>query len=410
MIGELDSFLPYGRQQIDEEDVASVVAVLNSEWLTTGPAVTAFEQAFAERVGARFAVVCSSGTAALHLAALALGLGRGDTVIVPTLTFVATANASVLVGADVQFADVDPRTGLMGTDHLRQAIAGCGDSRPCAVFPVHLTGQCSDPEALCEVAREHDLKVIEDACHSLGSSYVTASGSTHRVGACRHSDMTLFSLHPVKTIAMGEGGVVTTNNPELHERLLRMRNHGLVRDPEAFQETAQAFAGDGEPNPWYYEMPEPGLNYRASDINCALGLSQLGKLERFVERRRTLAALYDKALVELAPVVRPAGRQAGCDAAWHLYVVLIDFDAAGIDRAALMKNLRQHGVGTQVHYLPVHRQPYYRQRCGDLNLVGADAYYAGCLSLPLYPAMSERDVDRVVAALARCVEGSVHRN
>lgn len=392
-------FLPYGRHLIDEDDIAAVVSVLRSDSLTGGPMAAEFEQAFAERVGARFAVACANGTAGLHLAAMALGLGPDDAAIVPTLTFLATANAARYVGAEVAFADVDPATGLMQPRDLQEAFAMATTRKARAVIPVHLNGQCVDMESVAEFADRHGLRVIEDACHAIGATYRTRSGEDVRVGACRHSDMAVFSLHPVKTIAMGEGGVVTTNDPDLHAALLRLRNHGMVRDAARFVQRDEAFDADGQPNPWYYEMSEPGYNYRASEIHCALGLSQLRKLDHFLARRRELADAYDRALAPLASMVRPIQRVAGCASGWHLYVVQVDFKAVGTTRATFMRKLLGRGIGTQVHYLPVHRQPYYQSRYGNTQLPGADAYYASCLSLPLFPAMSEADIDRVVAVL-----------
>lgn len=397
-------FLPYGRHQIEEDDIAAVVSVLRSASLTGGPVVADFEQAFAQRVGARFAVACANGTAGLHLAALALNLGPGDAAIVPTLTFLATANAVDYVGADVVFADVDPATGLMRPSELHGAWTAESRNRVKAVFPVHLNGQCVDMEAMADFANRHQLNVVEDACHAIGASYATRSGEKVSVGSCRHSAMTVFSLHPVKTIAMGEGGVVTTNDPELYASLLRLRNHGMTRDASCFVQREEAFDVDGQPNPWYYEMQEPGFNYRASEIHCALGLSQLRKLDRFLLRRRTLANAYDEALLALAPLVHPVGRVPQCESGWHLYVVSVDFGAAGIDRAGLMAQLRENGIGTQVHYLPLHRQPYWKKKMPHLRLPGADSYYGACLSLPLFPAMTEADVGRVVDGLTTCLK------
>lgn len=394
-----EPFLPYGRQHVDDEDVAAVEAVLRGDWLTTGPAVQAFEQALADRVGASHAVACSSGTAGLHLAMLALGLGPGDAVIVPSITFLATANAARLVGADVVFADVDRHSGLLRVEDLEDALRRANGKRVKAVLPVHLTGQCVDLPELTEAAHQHGLKVVEDACHALGTRY-QANGKSFDIGDCAHSDLAVFSFHPVKAIAMGEGGAVTTNDPRLMDRLARLRNHGMSRDAEAFEIEEQALSGDGTPNPWYYEMVEPGLNYRVSDIACALALSQLSKLDAFLQRRAALVKCYEEALRPLAPLVRPNARGAAALVGWHLFAVRIDFAAAGIERAALMRALRQNGIGTQVHYIPVHRQPYYRRIYGHIELPGADAYYAKTLSLPLFPGMSDADVDRVVGALA----------
>jgi UDP-4-amino-4,6-dideoxy-N-acetyl-beta-L-altrosamine transaminase len=388
-------FLPYGRQQIDDDDIAAVVSVLKGDWLTTGPAVDAFERAFAETVGAQYAVACSSGTAGLHLAALALGLGPGDGVVVPTMTFLATANAARYVGADVVFADVDSETGMMDRASLEAAIERAAAGGVKAIFPVHLNGQCVDMEMVAALAAEHGLAVVEDACHALGTTY-RGGGEDIAVGSCRHGDMAVFSLHPVKAVTMGEGGVVTTNDAELRRKLMALRNHGMIREPAEFTHLDQAFDESGDANPWYYEMATLGFNYRARDFNCALGLSQLGKLGGFIARRRELATLYDTVL---APLARPAPRAPGCDSGWHLYVVRIDYAAADVERATVMRRLKQQGVGSQVHYVPVHRQPYYRRLHGNLDLPGADRYYVRCLSLPLFPAMRDTDVERVAAAL-----------
>ncbi|MGF1641972.1 MAG: UDP-4-amino-4,6-dideoxy-N-acetyl-beta-L-altrosamine transaminase [Rhodospirillales bacterium] len=401
--------LPYGRQTIEEDDIAAVAAVLRSPWLTGGPTVDRFEQAFAAKVGAEHAVACSSGTAALHLACLALGLGPGDGVVVPTLTFAATANSARFVGAEVVFADVDAETGLMRPDHLADAISRAWTSgiRVKAVCPVHLNGQTADGERVAAIARRQGLRVIEDCCHAVGAGYRSADGTWHPVGGCRHGEMAVFSLHPVKTVTMGEGGVVTTNDGALFRRLRRLRNHGIVREAAAFEDPGLGHGQDGTPNPWYYELPEVGYNYRASDIHCALGLSQLDKLGRFVAIRRHLAKCYDRMLRPLLPLVRPIGRVSGCRPAWHLYVVLIDFEAVGIGRGELMRRLERRGIGTQVHYVPLHLQPYYRRRYGELAMPGAQSYYARCLSLPLFPAMSEADVGRVVDALAASLREAV---
>jgi UDP-4-amino-4,6-dideoxy-N-acetyl-beta-L-altrosamine transaminase len=402
------SFLPYGRHQIDEDDIAAVVRVLRSNSLTGGPVVAEFEHAFAQRVGARFAVACANGTAGLHLATLALGLGVDDAVIVPTLTFLATANAARYVGSEVVFADVDPETGLMRQTDLLDAMSTGGERPARAVIPVHLNGQCVDMESLAEVAAERGLWVIEDACHAIGATYHTRSGEEVRVGACRHSDMAVFSLHPVKTIAMGEGGIVTTNDADLYATLIRLRSHGMVRDPLQFTQRDEACDENGLLNPWYYEMSEPGYNYRASEIHCALGLSQLLKLDRFLARREEIADRYDLVLGPLSAKLRPIARVPQCTSGWHLYVVHVDFTAADKSRACLMNELRECGIGTQVHYLPVHRQPYYRRRYGSLSLPGADEYYARCLSLPFFPALTDHDVGRVAAALGEALAANAH--
>jgi UDP-4-amino-4,6-dideoxy-N-acetyl-beta-L-altrosamine transaminase len=380
-------FLPYGRPVIEEDDIAAVAQVLRGDMLTTGPRVEAFERALAGAVGASHAVALSSGTAALHLASLAVGLGPGDAAVVPTITFVATANAVRLTGAEVVFADVDPDTGLMMPDHLDQAMARAEATRPRAVLPVYLAGQCHDPAALLARARAHGLAVVEDAAHALG----TRHGADGAVGDGRHADMTCFSFHPMKTIAMGEGGAITTNDGARAGRLRRLRSHGI--DP--------ALTPDAEP--WRRVMAEPGFNDRASDIACALGISQLGKLDRFVARRAALIDRYETLLRPLAPLVRLVARAPGCRPGWHLAVVLLDFAAAGTDRARVMARLREQGIGTQLHFPPVHEQPYYARRHAMGAFPGARRFAERALSVPLYPTMTEDDVDRVVEALRRAL-------
>ena len=391
-------FLPYGRHLIEEDDIAAVADVLRGDFLTTGPVVEAFEAKLAAETGAKFAVSCSSGTAALHMTAMALDLRPGDQVIVPALTFLATANAARYVAADVVFADVDADTGLLTPETLDQAI-GRADGNLRAVYPVHVNGQTVDMAALAGVAGVGALAIVEDACHAIGGRHAGAGNGMVPVGSGEFSEMSIFSFHPVKTVAMGEGGAVTTNDEQLAASLMRARNIGMVRDAAAFQIDDQAFDAGGVANPWYYEMPELGFNFRASAIHCALGLSQLGKLKRFVEARTRLMARYAEALAPLAPLVRPIPHVAGCEPAWHLCVVLIDFHAAGTDRAAVMRELANRGVGTQVHYLPVNRQPYYRDLYGDISLPGADAYYERILTLPLQVSMSDADVDYVAVTL-----------
>lgn len=391
-------FLPYGRQCIDESDIAAVVGVLKSDWLTTGPAVDAFEKAFSRYVGAAHALSCSSGTAALHLAALALGLGPGDTVIVPSITFLATANAPRLTGAEIVFSDVDPETGLMRASDLEAALQSERGRQAKAVFVVHMAGQCDDLPAIQALARRNRLHVVEDASHALGTVYAH-DGREYRVGQCAHSDIAVFSLHPVKTIAGGEGGAATTNDANLAARIALMRNHGMQRNAESLTDTEMAFDSSGEKNPWYYEMTEVGLNYRLSDIHCALAQSQLTKIDGFVERRRQLVATYDQRLTHLRQALVPLHRNPDCLAAWHLYVARIDFISVGQTRAAIMQQLSQAGIGSQVHYIPVHRQPYYRQRYGMDELNGADEFYARTLSLPLFPTMSDSDLEYVCDTL-----------
>lgn len=381
----MSGFLPYGRQTIEDDDIAAVAEALRGDFLTTGPTVEAFETAFANKVGAAHAIAVSNGTATLHLAMMALGVGEGDTCIAPSVTFLATANCARYVGAEVVFADVDPDSGLMTPKTLAEALDRAGDREVKAVLPVHLRGDVCDLPALKALADAAGAALVEDAPHALGS-VGTFDGLPHPVGDGAYSSFASFSFHPVKTLATGEGGMLTTNDAALAERARRLRSHGMIRPA----------GGD----PWWYEMPELGFNYRIPDVLCALGLSQLNKLDRFVARRRDLTALYARLLPERAPKAKLATSPAYSDAALHLLTVLIDFEGLGLTRRAVVEALKAKGVGTQVHYIPVHRQPYYVNRQGLADLPGADAWYARCLTLPLYPAMTDGDVERVVDALA----------
>ena len=386
----MSGFLPYGRQTIEDDDIAAVAQALRGDFLTTGPTVEAFETAFAAKVGAEHAIAVSNGTATLHLAMMALGVGEGDVCVAPSVTFLATANCARYVGAEVVFADVDPDSGLMTPDTLAQALSrgalnGARNKRVKAVLPVHLRGDVCDLPALKAMASASGAVLVEDAPHALGS-IGTFGGVQHPVGDCAYSSFASFSFHPVKTLATGEGGMLTTNDAALAAKARLLRSHGMVRQP----------GGD----PWWYEMPELGFNYRIPDVLCALGLSQLAKLDRFVARRRELTALYAKLLARRAPRARLASSPAHSDPALHLLTVLIDFEAEGLSRRTVVDSLKSQGIGTQVHYIPVHRQPYYVNRQGLADLPGADAWYARCLTLPLYPAMTDGDVERVVDALA----------
>ena len=367
------ALLPYGRQLIEEDDIAAVSAAMRSDLLTTGPTVEAFERAFAKRVGASHAVACSSGTAALHLSSMALGLGPDDWVIVPSMTFLATANAVRFVGAEVAFADVDPDRGLMTEVTLSAAVDLARRAGRCvkAISVVHLAGQIAPLNSIAAVGRALNIPIIEDACHALGTTYEDSDGSTAHVGDGRYGVLAAFSFHPVKTITTAEGGMIATNDVRLADRMRLQRSHGMIRAPEMLRERDAALDTDGTPNPWYYEMHELGFNYRLPDVLCALGLSQVTKLDCFVARRRALAGLYDSALAPLAPVIRPVPAVPGCTPALHIYPVLIDFEAIGLTRAKVMTALKSRGIGTQVHYIPLHRQPYYRDRYGDMSIPGA---------------------------------------
>jgi UDP-4-amino-4,6-dideoxy-N-acetyl-beta-L-altrosamine transaminase len=396
-------FLPYGRQDIDADDLAAVAEALQSDYLTTGPMVGLFEKEFAAAVGARYAVASNSGTAALHLACMALDLGPGDSVVVPAITFMATANAARFCGAEVIFADVDPESGLLTAETFQAALDAHPRAAVRAVLPVHVNGHSADMPSIRAIAEPRGIAVIEDACHALGGEQAAGNNSRAAVGACALSDMACFSLHPVKTVTSGEGGVTTTNDARTYHRMARFRTHGITRDPAEFVYPDQGFEADGAPNPWYHEMAELGFNYRITDFACALGRSQMKRLPEFAHRRRALMDRYRTLLQPLAPQIRPVAEQPGSAPVLHLCAVLIDFPAIGQSRAQAMQALKAEGIGTQVHYIPVNRQPYYRRRYGAQRLPGADTYYERVLSIPLFTTMRDEDVDRVVDALRRLI-------
>lgn len=387
----MQPFLPYGRQDIGEEEIAAVSDALRAALLTTGPQVEAFEQDLAQAVAAPEAVVCNSGTAALHLICLALGLAPGDVVIVPSITFVATANAAALCGATIVFSDVDPVTALMRPQDLSDAIGRARSFGPVKlIMPVCYGGRSPDRRALHALLPD-GVRIVYDSCHALGSTVDEGVP----VGSCQFADAEIFSFHPVKTVTMGEGGAITLRDPELARILRRMRSHDIIRNPSEM-------VGADRGQPWYYEMHAPGYNYRVPDILCALGRVQLARLPEFAAARQALAARYLD-LFSGHRIVHVVGDMPGQTHVLHLLTAHIDFAAAGLDRAGLMRALSQQGIGTQVHYVPVHGQPYYRRQAAHAELPGADAFYASCLSLPLFPAMTSRDVDRVHAAMERCL-------
>ncbi len=371
--------LPYGTHSIDEGDIESVVGVLRSGWLTTGPKVTEFEQTFAEFVRAPHARSVSSGTAGLHAAMHALEIGPGDEVIVPALTFAATANAVVYQGGTPVFADVDPRTLLLDPLQVESNLT----SRTKAIVGVDYAGQPCDYSALQNLADRQGLGLVADACHSLG-----ARDLGRPVGSLSH--LSVFSMHPVKSITSGEGGVVTTSDAAMANRISLFRNHGLSKDHRQRNEEAS----------WFYEIRELGYNYRLSDLQCALATSQLRKLPSWLEQRRSIAKRYDSALAGCGQVV-PVQTRAGVLHARHLYVIRLRLDRLKVDRAQIFKALQHEGIGVNVHYVPVHLHPFYRRVLGTGSGLCpvAETAYEEILSLPIFPAMTDRDVDDVVQAL-----------
>ena len=391
--------LPYGRQFVDEADIGEVVRVLNSDYLTTGPEIDDLEAAMCATTGAAHAVACANGTAALHILSMAMGLGPDDQVIVPTISFVATANGPRYCGAQIVFADVDGATGNMTPATLRDALSRADPSKVKAIFVVHMGGHPADVPAMRAIADEVGAFLVEDACHALGGSY-EADGDSHPVGACHHSDFATLSLHPVKTITCGEGGVVLTPHADHAEAMRLHRSHGLLRDPERWVNDDLGFDGSRDaPNPWYYELQEIGYNYRLTDFQAAMARSQLAKLDEFARQRRMLCEAYQERAGELPQSIGLVQPRRGTDPVQHLMVALIDFEGLGRSRREVMAALRESGVGSQVHYVPIHLQPYYREASATPDLPGARAYYDACLSLPLYPGMEIGDVETVIAAL-----------
>jgi len=375
--------IPYGRQDITQDDIDAVVSVLRSDFLTQGPAVPRFEAALSKATGAAHAIAVNSATSALHIACAAVDLGPGDILWTSPVTFVASANCARYCGADVDFVDIDRATGNMSPEALERKLAFAEREGvlPKVLVPVHLAGQSCDMARIGALARSYGIKVIEDASHAVGGQY-----NGQPVGACAHSDMAVFSFHPVKIITTAEGGAVTTQNPQLARRLARLRSHGITRD-----EAEMTHASDG---PWYYQQIELGWNYRLTDLQAALGVSQIERLSEIVARRNALAERYDKLLMDF-PVTLP-GRQAQALSSFHLYVVRVAPD----HHRRIFEGLRDGGIGVNLHYIPVHLQPYYRalgHEAGDFP--EAEQYYREAISLPLYPGLTEAMQDRVVARL-----------
>jgi UDP-4-amino-4,6-dideoxy-N-acetyl-beta-L-altrosamine transaminase len=386
--------IPYGRQDVREEDIEAVVSVLQSDWLTQGPAVPRFEAALAAYCGAKHAVAVSSGTSALHIACLALGLGPGDRLWTSPNTFVASANCALYCGAEVDFVDIDPRTYNISTDALEAKLnTAAKDGRlPKIVVPVHFAGQSCDMRSIRALADRYDFHIIEDAAHAIGARYLDAP-----VGSCVYSDIAVFSFHPVKVITTAEGGAAVTNDPGLAERMRRLRSHGITHDVHRMHREP-----DG---PWAYDMEELGWNYRMTDVQAALGLSQMARLDDYVRRRTALADRYDRLLRNSGlhlPWTDPS-----CASAWHLYVIGWNEKLTGLSRREAFTRLRSAGIGVQVHYIPVHTQPYYGRlgfRTGQYP--NAEAHYARAITIPLYFGLTDEQQDRVVETLVNHGEAS----
>lgn len=374
----------YGHQHITEKDIQAVERVLHSDWLTQGPAIESFEKKVANYCGAKYAVAVTNATSALHIACKAADLGEGDVLWTSPITFTASANCGRYCGADVDFVDIDDKTYNMSVAELRHKLE-TAVKKPRVVIPVHLAGQSCDMEAIKILADEYGFKIIEDASHATGADYKNT-----KVGSCRYSDMTVFSFHPVKIVTTGEGGIVLTNNKELYEKLKLYRSHGITRDSDLMTQEA-----DG---PWYYQQIELGFNYRMTDIQAALGCSQMDSLDEFVARRRYLVKRYNEKLKDL-PLRTPYQDEA-TNPSWHIYIVRVDFTKVTLSKKEIFARMRDRGIALNLHYIPVHTQPYYQKlgfQKGDFPV--SEKYYEEAITLPLYYDLTDKQQDEVVEAL-----------
>ena len=383
----MSDYIPYGRQDISQQDIDAVVDVLRSDWITQGPAIERFEQAVAEYCGVQYAVAVSSATAGLHLACLALELGKGDSLWTSPNTFVASANCGLYCGASVDFVDIDPKTYNLSVEALQQklALAEKQDKLPTVLVPVHFSGQSCEMQAIGALAERYGVRVIEDASHAISGRYQGMP-----VGSCQYSDLAVFSFHPVKIISTGEGGIVLTNQQALYEKLKRLRTHGITRD--------RALMTAASHGSWYYQQLELGFNYRITDIQAALGLSQLQRLDQFIQRRQFLAERYHYLLGGF-PITLP-WQHPDTMSSWHLYVIRLHLDKIDKSHRQVFEALRQAQIGVNLHYIPVHTQPYYQNlgfKSGDFP--NAEDYYREAISLPLYAGLTEQQQDRVVTTL-----------
>ena len=385
------SYLPYGRQSISQDDIDAVVAVLQSDWLTQGPMIEQFEQAIADYCGVKYAVAVSNATAALHLACLAIGLGSDDRLWTSPNTFVASANCARYCEADVDFVDIDAQTYNLSIPVLEQKLIKAAQSNtlPKVILPVHFAGQSCDMESIAILAKKYDIQVIEDASHALGGSY-----QTQKIGSCQFSEMAIFSFHPVKMITTGEGGMIVTDRLDLYQKLKQLRSHGIVQD--------QSLVLKGNPDPWDYEQQDLGFNYRLTDIQAALGLSQLKRLDQFVARRQEIFDRYQEKLQGL-PIQQPIELPQS-QSSHHLYVIRLKLEKISRSKREIFSLLREQGIGVQIHYIPVHTQPYYLQlgfEWGDFPV--SESYYHETMSLPIHYDLSNAEHDRIIQTLKEVI-------
>ena len=372
-------YLPYGHQWIDDRDIEQVIKVLESSWITQGPKVDEFERTLAEFVGARYVVVFNSGTASLHAACFAAGVKKGDEAITTPISFVATGNCVLYLGAKPVFADIKEDTYNINPEEIKKKVT----SRTKVILPVDFAGHPVDLKEIHRIAKENNLLIIEDACHALGAEY-----KNEKIGSCRYSDMTVFSFHTMKQITTGEGGAVTTNNKDFYDRLILFRNHGITKNPARFI--------DKDEGPWYYEMQNLGFNYRITDFQCALGISQLKKLDKFIERRKEIVQMYNEAFEKMEEIIIPQ-EKPDVKSAWHLYVIRLKLDEIGKSRREIFEALRKENIGVQVHYIPVYYHPYYQKLGYQKGICPvAEKYYEEAITLPLFPKMKNSDVIRVI--------------
>jgi UDP-4-amino-4,6-dideoxy-N-acetyl-beta-L-altrosamine transaminase len=381
-----DKLLPYGHQWIDEEDIKAVIEVLRSDWITQGPKVAEFEKEFTKYVGARYAVAVNSGTAALHAACFAAQIEKGDEAITTPITFAASANCVLYQEGIPVFADIKEDTLNIDHEEIKKKIT----KKTKALIPVDFTGLPVDLEEIQEIARKYNLIIIEDASHALGATYKDS-----KIGSI--SDMTIFSFHPVKHITTGEGGMITTNNKEYYERLKLFRTHGITKDKD------KLLKYDG---PWYYEMQELGYNYRLTDFQCALGLSQLKKIDRILQRRREIVKKYDCEFKDVPEIKIPQINPVDSNPAWHIYMIQLNLERLKVGRREIFEALKAENIGVNVHYIPVHLQPYYQKRFGyhSGDFPKAENYYSGAITLPVFPKMTDRDVDDVIRAVKKILK------
>ena len=402
-------FIPYNKQSIDESDIDAVVSALKSNYITTGPEAEKFENKISEYCNSSYATVCSNATSALQMVLEGLNIKKGDVVVSSPISFIAAANAAKQVDAEVRFCDVDEINGNMDLECLENILKNEINIK--VVMPVHLAGVIVDMERLKKLSIKYKFKIIEDACHALGGGYWDISGKYNKIGNCAHSNAAVFSFHPIKSITTGEGGAITTNDKNLDKRMKVLRNHGIYRLEEDFVNKEMAYTkNDGSKilNTWYYEMHHLAHNFRLTDFQCALGISQLNKLDKFIQKRQVLSKLYTDLLNESKdPIVQIPNYSKNIVHAFHLYIVLIDFRKLKGGRANLMKFLLSKNIQTQVHYIPIHLQPFYKKdNLSQKNFPQAEKFYQKCLSLPLFPDMLDKQVNYVVKNL---IEGiSIH--